>query len=226
MQYVSNVDSTSQVQTQTLVASDCRDSSNQIKPWNLRSSRKDQDRASANAPVKAQLPFHESAQLGFDAEMTMEKRKRSSFSIALTKEEIEADLLAITGSKQTSRPKKRRKNVQRQLDNLFPGLCLKSIIFLQDTVKVPYRRRNSVCAIKQTALIDLSDQNIQAGGGRDQHVSNFFCGVSVSVRAVTAISMALRCITLSQSPTLRLERRIGSALDLVFNFHKLQLNAK
>ncbi|TXG62539.1 hypothetical protein EZV62_009533 [Acer yangbiense] len=128
---VSNVDSTSQVQTQTLVASDCRDPSNQIKPWKLRSSRKDQDRASASTPVKAQLPSHEPAQLGsglgFDTEMTMEKRKRSSFSIALTKEEIEADLLAITGSKPTARPKKRPKNVQRQLDNLFPGLCLKSI---------------------------------------------------------------------------------------------------
>ncbi|KAK4849251.1 hypothetical protein QYF36_022854 [Acer negundo] len=127
----SHVDSTSQVQTQTLVASDGRDSSNQIKPWNLRPSRKDQDHAGASAPVKAQLPSHESSQLGlgltFDAEKTTEKRKRSSFSIALTKEEIKADILAITGSKLTARPKTRPKNVQRQLDNLFPGLCLKSI---------------------------------------------------------------------------------------------------
>ncbi|TXG62569.1 hypothetical protein EZV62_009563 [Acer yangbiense] len=115
-----------------LVASDGGYSSNQIKPWNLRSSRKDQDHTSASAPVQAQLPSQESAQLelglGFDAEKkTMEKRKRSSFLIALTKEEIEADILAITGSKPMARPKKRPKNVQRQLDNLFPGLCLKSI---------------------------------------------------------------------------------------------------
>ncbi|KAK0581801.1 hypothetical protein LWI29_018181 [Acer saccharum] len=121
-----------QVQIQTLVASDGGYSSNQIKPWNLRSSRKDQDHTSASAPVQAQLPSQESAQLelglGFDAEKkTMEKRKRSSFLIALTKEEIEADILAITGSKPMARPKKRPKNVQRQLDNLFPGLCLKSI---------------------------------------------------------------------------------------------------
>ncbi|KAK2650760.1 hypothetical protein Ddye_018249 [Dipteronia dyeriana] len=121
--------SASQAQTQTLVASDGGDSSNQIKPWNLRSSRKDQDHASASAPVKAQLQSHESVQLGlrFDAEKTMENRKRSSFSIALTKEEIDDDILAITRSKQTARPKKRPKNVQRQLDNLFPSLCLKSI---------------------------------------------------------------------------------------------------
>ncbi|KAK1560582.1 hypothetical protein Q3G72_028307 [Acer saccharum] len=125
-------DHAAQVQIQTLVASDGGYSSNQIKPWNLRSSRKDQDHTSASAPVQAQLPSQESAQLelglGFDAEKkTMEKRKRSSFLIALTKEEIEADILAITGSKPMARPKKRPKNVQRQLDNLFPGLCLKSI---------------------------------------------------------------------------------------------------
>ncbi|KAK1559598.1 hypothetical protein Q3G72_016249 [Acer saccharum] len=125
-------DHAAQVQTQTLVASEGGYSSNQIKPWNLRSSRKDQDQTSASAPVQAQLPSQESAQLefglGFDAEKkTMEKRKRSSFLIALTKEEIEADILAITGSKPMARPKKRPKNVQRQLDNLFPGLCLKSI---------------------------------------------------------------------------------------------------
>ncbi|KAK1560850.1 hypothetical protein Q3G72_031562 [Acer saccharum] len=125
-------DHAAQVQIQTLVASDGGYSSNQIKPWNLRSSRKDQDHTSASAPVQAQLPSQESAQLelglGFDAEKkTMEKRKRSSFLIALTKEEIEADILAINGSKPMARPKKRPKNVQRQLDNLFPGLCLKSI---------------------------------------------------------------------------------------------------
>ncbi|TXG62543.1 hypothetical protein EZV62_009537 [Acer yangbiense] len=127
---VLNVDSTSHVHTQTLVASDCGDSSNQIKPWNLRSSRKDQDHHHTSwpsSPVQAQLLSHESAQLGLGLAFVAEKRKRSSFSIALTKEEIEADLLAITGLKLTARPRKRPKNVQRQLDNLFPGLCLKSI---------------------------------------------------------------------------------------------------
>ncbi|KAK0583072.1 hypothetical protein LWI29_033025 [Acer saccharum] len=125
-----NVDSTSHVHTQILVATDCGDSSNQIKPWNLRSSRKDQDHHHTSRPsslVQAQLLSHESAQLGLGLAFVAEKRKRSSFSIALTKEEIEADILAITGSKLMARPKKRPKNVQRQLDNLFPGLCLKSI---------------------------------------------------------------------------------------------------
>ncbi|KAL5798948.1 hypothetical protein ACOSQ2_003768 [Xanthoceras sorbifolium] len=133
---VSNVDTTTtavQSPTQTLVASDNGgggDSSNQnIKPWNLRSSRKDQDHT-----VSAGAPSHESDQLGlgYVAEK-LEKRKRS-ISIALSKEEIEADILAITGSKPTRKPKKRPKNVQRQLDKLFPGLCLKSITL--DTYKI------------------------------------------------------------------------------------------
>ncbi|KAK0604308.1 hypothetical protein LWI29_014367 [Acer saccharum] len=126
-----------QVQNQTL---DGGDSSNQnIKPWSLRSSslssRKDQDHTSASVlPVRNQAqaqPSQDSMSplglgLGFVVEK-LEKRKLRSFSIALSKEEIEADILAITGSKPTRRPKKRPKNVQRQLDTLFPGLCLKSI---------------------------------------------------------------------------------------------------
>ncbi|KAI9164840.1 hypothetical protein LWI28_003098 [Acer negundo] len=122
-----------QVQNQTL---DGGDSSNQnIKPWSLRSSssssRKDQDHTSASVvPVRNQAqaqPSQDSmSRLGFVVEK-LEKRKLRSFSIALSKEEIEADILAITGSKPTRRPKKRPKNVQRQLDTLFPGLCLKSI---------------------------------------------------------------------------------------------------
>ncbi|KAK2650762.1 hypothetical protein Ddye_018251 [Dipteronia dyeriana] len=127
-----------QLQNQTLVVSDAGDSSNQnIKPWKLRSSspsRKDQDHASASASAHARVQDqaqakpsddHESSQLGLGfVAKKLEKRKIQSFSIALSKEEIEADILAITGSKPTRRPKKRPRNVQRQLDNLFPGLCL------------------------------------------------------------------------------------------------------
>ncbi|KAL5862309.1 hypothetical protein ACOSQ3_003596 [Xanthoceras sorbifolium] len=122
-----------QVQNQTLVTSDSGDSSNQnIKPWNLRSSssRNDQDHdKSARTPVQDHASHDESSQLGLGLVSVAEKleKRKLSISIALTKEEIEADILAITGSKPTRRPKKRPKNVQRQLDNLFPGICLKSI---------------------------------------------------------------------------------------------------
>ncbi|KAJ0054735.1 hypothetical protein Pint_00126 [Pistacia integerrima] len=56
-----------------------------------------------------------------------EKEKKQKFSISLTKEEIEDDFLILTGSKPARRPKKRAKNVQRQLDFVFPGLWLASI---------------------------------------------------------------------------------------------------
>ncbi|KAG8664022.1 hypothetical protein MANES_01G271700v8 [Manihot esculenta] len=56
-----------------------------------------------------------------------EKEKKQKLSIPLTKEEIEEDVYALTGSKPARRPKKRPKLVQKQLDCLFPGLWLSSI---------------------------------------------------------------------------------------------------
>ncbi|XP_002511612.3 putative uncharacterized protein DDB_G0285119 [Ricinus communis] len=56
-----------------------------------------------------------------------QKEKKVKFSISLTKEEIEEDVYALTGSKPARRPKKRAKHVQKQLDYLFPGLWLASV---------------------------------------------------------------------------------------------------
>ncbi|GAB4835016.1 hypothetical protein Ancab_033283 [Ancistrocladus abbreviatus] len=53
-----------------------------------------------------------------------ERREKRRFWIALSKEEIEEDIYALTGSKPARRPRKRARNVQKQLDNLFPGLWL------------------------------------------------------------------------------------------------------
>ncbi|KAL0295174.1 UNVERIFIED_CONTAM: hypothetical protein Scaly_2571500 [Sesamum calycinum] len=55
-----------------------------------------------------------------------EKRKLS-ISVALSKQEIEEDIFALTGSKPARRPKKRAKNIQKQVDSVFPGLWLVSI---------------------------------------------------------------------------------------------------
>ncbi|KAJ8556394.1 hypothetical protein K7X08_029785 [Anisodus acutangulus] len=55
------------------------------------------------------------------------KEKRQRFSIALSREEIDEDIYAMTGSKAARRPKKRVKAVQKQLNTLFPGLWLASI---------------------------------------------------------------------------------------------------
>ncbi|RAL47253.1 hypothetical protein DM860_013218 [Cuscuta australis] len=56
-----------------------------------------------------------------------EKLERAKFSIALTRQQIEEDLAAITGHKPARRPKKRSKIIQKNLDSLFPGLWLTEI---------------------------------------------------------------------------------------------------
>ncbi|KAI9182726.1 hypothetical protein LWI28_028267 [Acer negundo] len=53
--------------------------------------------------------------------------EKPKFSISLTKEEIEEDFLAMTGSKPPRKAQKRARSVQKQLDYVFPGLWLDSI---------------------------------------------------------------------------------------------------
>ncbi|KAJ4845596.1 hypothetical protein Tsubulata_005727 [Turnera subulata] len=58
-----------------------------------------------------------------------DKKKRSAFTMALTREEIEEDIMAIMGEKRVkSRPKKKRpRDVKKNLDTSFPGLFLHTI---------------------------------------------------------------------------------------------------
>ncbi|KAL3499645.1 hypothetical protein ACH5RR_038738, partial [Cinchona calisaya] len=53
----------------------------------------------------------------------VDKKKRKIW-ISLTKEEIEEDVYSLTGSRPSRRPKKRPRNLQKHLDNVFPGLYL------------------------------------------------------------------------------------------------------
>ncbi|KAK9984736.1 hypothetical protein SO802_034261 [Lithocarpus litseifolius] len=55
---------------------------------------------------------------------TKKKKEKNKFWIALSKEEIEEDVFIMTGSRPARRPRKRPKNVQKQLDSVFPGLWL------------------------------------------------------------------------------------------------------
>ncbi|XP_062110100.1 uncharacterized protein LOC133821935 [Humulus lupulus] len=64
-----------------------------------------------------------------------ENKERVKFSVPLSKKEIEEDFMELFGHKPPRRPKKRPRNVQRQLDYLFPGLYLNEIT--TDTYKVP-----------------------------------------------------------------------------------------
>ncbi|XP_073029081.1 uncharacterized protein [Primulina eburnea] len=52
------------------------------------------------------------------------KEKTMKLWISLSREEIEEDVYALTGSRPARRPRKWPKNVQKQLDNLYPGLYL------------------------------------------------------------------------------------------------------
>ncbi|KAM7256732.1 hypothetical protein ACFE04_012473 [Oxalis oulophora] len=62
------------------------------------------------------------------AKEVMNNSKKSKtltkFWISLSKEEIEEDVFIMTGNRPARRPKKRPKNVQKQLDFVFPGLWL------------------------------------------------------------------------------------------------------
>ncbi|CAN0908430.1 hypothetical protein LINGRAHAP2_LOCUS25281 [Linum grandiflorum] len=54
----------------------------------------------------------------------LEKKEKRKIWIALSKDEIEEDIFSMTGSRPSRRPRKRAKNVQKLLDNIFPGLWL------------------------------------------------------------------------------------------------------
>ncbi|XP_066368721.1 uncharacterized protein [Miscanthus floridulus] len=49
------------------------------------------------------------------------------FSVALTRQEIDADFVVITGRKAPRRPRKRTKSVQRKIETLCPGSSLTEV---------------------------------------------------------------------------------------------------
>ncbi|XP_039030847.1 uncharacterized protein LOC120165383 [Hibiscus syriacus] len=90
--------------------------------------------ASANEN-KAQRPESSRARNATEPKAAEKKAKKQKFSISLTREEIDDDIFAMTGSKASRKPKKRPKNVQKQLDCLFPGMWLDMV--RPDCYKVP-----------------------------------------------------------------------------------------
>ncbi|GMH29845.1 hypothetical protein Nepgr_031688 [Nepenthes gracilis] len=103
------------------------------KPWNLRPRR-----AAIKPPIEIgggaskNGDFHEQMEnlpksmrlRGFAESSTAESRENRRFWIALSREEIEEDIYALSGSKPARRPRKRARTVQKQLDNVFPCLWL------------------------------------------------------------------------------------------------------
>ncbi|KAI3719182.1 hypothetical protein L6452_20076 [Arctium lappa] len=85
-------------------------------------SRLQEMKTSHETIINKQLP-----ELNTNNNTGMRKSKKQKFSIPLSRSEIEEDVFLLTGSKPSRRPKKRPRAIQRQLDNLFPGLWLDSI---------------------------------------------------------------------------------------------------
>ncbi|XP_062206561.1 uncharacterized protein LOC133908512 [Phragmites australis] len=91
------------------------------RPWNVRTRRS----ATAAPPWPARSDDAAEAEERVP-EPPMEMNKRG-FSIVLSKEEIAEDFAAIRGTRPPRRPKKRPRTVHRQLDLLYPGLCLADV---------------------------------------------------------------------------------------------------
>ncbi|KAG5380579.1 hypothetical protein IGI04_028421 [Brassica rapa subsp. trilocularis] len=76
-------------------------------PWNLRKRR-----AACKAPVTDSEGIQKEEE---------ENGVRPKFNPTLTKKEVEDDFIAMTGHKPPRRPKKRPRNVQKQIDVLHPA---------------------------------------------------------------------------------------------------------
>ncbi|KAG8086344.1 hypothetical protein GUJ93_ZPchr0010g8805 [Zizania palustris] len=91
------------------------------RPWNLRSRR-----SATTAPNAARWEGTGKAAEGQALHPPVAAKKRG-FSVALTKEEITADFIAIRGTGLPRRPKKRSRGAQRDVDAVSPGLSLADV---------------------------------------------------------------------------------------------------
>ncbi|KAH1074122.1 hypothetical protein J1N35_026450 [Gossypium stocksii] len=124
----------------------------EARPWNLRTRR-----AACKAPVDGEVTnnnysspmrnevfqssrVRDKGPPAASAAASDKKRPRPKFSVPLSKKEIEEDFMAMAGHRPPRRPKKRARNVQKQLDYLFPGLWLTEVT--ADAYKVPELAEN------------------------------------------------------------------------------------
>ncbi|CAO1947903.1 unnamed protein product [Urochloa humidicola] len=102
------------------------------RPWNLRDRKCRRQTARGAAAALDASPAWEPAA---EKARRPSPGERAPFAVALTAEEVEEDVYALTGARPRRRPRKRPRVVQRQLDSLFPGLWLTEIT--ADAYKVP-----------------------------------------------------------------------------------------
>ncbi|MED6180408.1 hypothetical protein PIB30_010039 [Stylosanthes scabra] len=112
------------------------------RPWNLRTRR-----AACKSPPPPPMHREDQRHNNLDSvpedmvvgvakdttKKTMDEKPK--FCVSLSKAEIEQDFLALVGTRPPRRPKKRPRNLQRQLDTLFPGLWLSEVS--AESYKVP-----------------------------------------------------------------------------------------
>lgn len=117
------------------------------KPWNLRPRRGlskggglEVGGGSKNGELQETVPVVQLCDANLPKSLRLrgsqgtEKKEKAKFWISLSKEEIEEDIFVMTGSKPARRPKKRPRTVQKQVDNVFPGLWL--VGFTADAYRV------------------------------------------------------------------------------------------
>ncbi|KAL2478004.1 Uncharacterized protein Fot_47018 [Forsythia ovata] len=128
-----------------------------------------------------------------------EKRKLS-FEISLSQREIEEDIYSLTGSRPNRRPKKRAKNVQKQLDDVFPGSWLASIT--PDSYKVlffrVFRKLLIYSARRNSASLELPKHD---GNSSSESVEMWLPPVPAALRQSQPGSFCLRS---SSPPWLRI----------------------
>ncbi|XP_020587399.1 uncharacterized protein LOC110029418 isoform X1 [Phalaenopsis equestris] len=100
------------------------------RPWNLKKRRAACQALLENGRNKYNCSSPSNPPLGTSVMRNSavgENGRRKKFSISLSRAEIEEDFLVFKGTKPSRRPKKRPKVIQRQLDDLFPGVWLSEI---------------------------------------------------------------------------------------------------
>jgi hypothetical protein len=106
------------------------------RPWNLRDRKR---RPSARAAEAAAASLSPATSPWDPASEKALYDERTPFAVALTVEEVEEDIYALTGARPRRRPRKRPRVVQRQLDvrpnnsPYYPAPFASSVLFLSKT---------------------------------------------------------------------------------------------
>ncbi|KAK7343410.1 hypothetical protein VNO77_12127 [Canavalia gladiata] len=89
-----------------------------------------------------------------------EKEERQKFSLTLSKKEIEEDFMKLVGHRPPRKPKKKPKNLQKQLDTIFPGTWLSEVT--AHSYKVPKASENGKLTFGFDFLAEVALRLVEA----------------------------------------------------------------